>query len=384
MPDRSYIDKRDSRGRRARSQSVGAIARSYDVSRWTDPEAFAMSRARDLYERLVHGGEAEVLSFINQPVTEELFLDYKQSADNGQGRALDQIDRNNLAKAISGFGNSEGGVIIWGVRCKPDPVRGDVPDKPVPLADPVKFKSLLEQATSGLTVPPHTRVQHHAIPPSFVVSLIPEGLHPPYQTVPELSYYIRSGSNFARAPHGVLAGLFGRKPQPSVKTYWFVADKAEYVERGSARTQLSVMLRNFGLGIASNVFCNVSIRSHPGSNCQIEFQPSLDTESWSGQLILKHTIQMTMRPGVVIAPEQDAMPVTFNIILRNPLEREFIIEGMCGCADAEPHRFHFRAELLDMVNATDQLFRTPPDAIELPSLLRKFNSLFYKQIPGAA
>ena len=36
-----------------------------------------MSRARDLYDRLVAGGEAEVLSFIAQPVTEELFLDYK-------------------------------------------------------------------------------------------------------------------------------------------------------------------------------------------------------------------------------------------------------------------------------------------------------------------
>lgn len=320
------------------------------------------------------------MSFINQPVTEELFLDYKQSADNGQGRTLDQTDRNNLAKAISGFGNSEGGVIIWGVRCKPDSIRGDVPDKPVPLADPVKFKSLLEQATTGLTVPPHTRVLHSAIPPGFVVSLIPEGLHPPYQTVPELSYYIRSGSNFARAPHGVLAGLFGRKPQPSIKTHWFVADQAEYIERGATKTQLSVMLRNFGLGIASSVFCNVSVKSHPGRACNIEFKPSLDKESWSGQLILNQTMQMTMRAGVIIAPEQDAMPMSFDITLRNPLERDFFIEGMCGCADAEPHRFQFRAELLDMINATDQLFRAPPDAVELPSLLRKFNPLFYKQI----
>jgi hypothetical protein len=42
-----------------------------------------MSRAQDLFDRLVAGGEAEVLSFIAQPVTEELFLDYKRSADGG-------------------------------------------------------------------------------------------------------------------------------------------------------------------------------------------------------------------------------------------------------------------------------------------------------------
>ena len=98
-----------------------------------------MSRAQDLYDRLVAGGEAEVLSFIAQPVTEELFLDYKRSADNGQGRTLHDIDKNNLAKAISGFGNSEGGVILWGVDCRQDPKKGDIPEKPVPLGDPVRF-----------------------------------------------------------------------------------------------------------------------------------------------------------------------------------------------------------------------------------------------------
>lgn len=45
-----------------------------------------MSRAQDLFDRLVGGGEAEVLSFIAESVTEELFLDYKRSADSGAGK----------------------------------------------------------------------------------------------------------------------------------------------------------------------------------------------------------------------------------------------------------------------------------------------------------
>src|ERR1700683_3055693 len=112
-----------------------------------------MSRAQDLFDRLVQGDEAEVLSFINQSVTEELFLDYKRSADDGAGTALHNKDRANLGRAISGFGNSEGGVIVWGVDCRSDPTRGDIPTKPVRIQNPTRFKSLLEQATSGLTVP---------------------------------------------------------------------------------------------------------------------------------------------------------------------------------------------------------------------------------------
>ena len=66
-----------------------------------------MSRAQDLFDRLVNGGEKEVLSFIDTPITEELFLDYKRSSDDGSGSSLHNKDRANLSKAISGFGNSE-------------------------------------------------------------------------------------------------------------------------------------------------------------------------------------------------------------------------------------------------------------------------------------
>ena len=107
-----------------------------------------MSRAQDLFDRLVQGGEPEVLSFISQPVTEELFLDYKRSADNGAGKTLNNKDRANLAKAISGFGNSEGGVILWGVDCRNDPVLGDIPSSAMQIHNPMRFKSWLEQATS--------------------------------------------------------------------------------------------------------------------------------------------------------------------------------------------------------------------------------------------
>jgi predicted HTH transcriptional regulator len=44
----------------------------------------------------------------------ELF--YKRVTKEGVSPMLEQSDRENLARAISGFGNSEGGIIIWGCR----------------------------------------------------------------------------------------------------------------------------------------------------------------------------------------------------------------------------------------------------------------------------
>src|SRR5262249_32477059 len=147
--------------------------------------------------------------------------DFKESGDQGAGGRLHDDDWKNLAKAISGFGNSEGGVIVWGVKCRSDPVRGDVPSGKVPIQKPKRFVSWLESAVSGCTVPAHRGVEHHAITDAtgssgFVATLIPRSHVTPLQSIKPagtLQFYMRAGSSFLPVPHAVLAGMFGRVPQ---------------------------------------------------------------------------------------------------------------------------------------------------------------------------
>jgi hypothetical protein len=86
-----------------------------------------MGRAEEIFEKIKDQGEAAIDEFILVRQSEELYLDFKRSADNGRGpRVLHENDRNNLAKAVSGFGNSEGGVIVWGVDTSVDGDSADV------------------------------------------------------------------------------------------------------------------------------------------------------------------------------------------------------------------------------------------------------------------
>jgi len=94
--------------------------------------------------------------FIEDRAAESLFLDFKRSSNNGVGKKLSQNDRSNLARAISGFGNSEGGVILWGIDCRNDENFADVAQAKFPLEDAQKFASWLEGAVSSSTIPPHT------------------------------------------------------------------------------------------------------------------------------------------------------------------------------------------------------------------------------------
>ena len=73
-----------------------------------------MGRAEELFLRIKTRGAAEVHDMIGERFVEELFLDYKRSSTRLPARKLSDEDRKNLAKAIAGFGNSEGGVVVWG------------------------------------------------------------------------------------------------------------------------------------------------------------------------------------------------------------------------------------------------------------------------------
>src|SRR6266545_1698949 len=102
-----------------------------------------MGRAEELFASLKARGEAVIDEMIAEKRSEGLFLDFKRSGDNGVGASLHADDWKNLAKAISGFGNSEGGVVLWGVDCKADPLLGDIPTAKVAIADPARFVSRL-------------------------------------------------------------------------------------------------------------------------------------------------------------------------------------------------------------------------------------------------
>ena len=66
-----------------------------------------MLRAEDIFEKLIYFGEDALNEFIMERQTEELFLDFKQATSTGKhGWSLSTDDRRNLAKCISGFGNS--------------------------------------------------------------------------------------------------------------------------------------------------------------------------------------------------------------------------------------------------------------------------------------
>ncbi len=291
-----------------------------------------MGRAEDLFCRIKEKGEAAIDAFILDRQSEELFLDFKRSADNGNGTKLHDGDRKNLAKAISGFGNSEGGVIVWGVDCRDDGANGDVAQCKVPIENPKRFLSRLEGAVSGCTVPAHPQIRHYAVDAGmtnagFVATYIPKSYLAPHQTVNSCQYYMRAGSNFSPVPHAVLSGLFGRPPQPFVFHNWIYA-LPEIKNDKTVHFSLNLALCNGGPGIVQDLYINTKIFLPTGES--EKFYNHTDKENWSGSLGLGHIFSLISNDGFRLPPGAVAHPYSIELYFRPPFQSPLIYDFTFG------------------------------------------------------
>ncbi len=299
-----------------------------------------MDRSEDIYRKLVDEGVTAIDEFIATRKSEELFLDFKRSSDNGSGSRLSQIDRNNLAKAISGFGNSEGGVIIWGVDCSIDHNGADVARFKVPIVNVTRFCSWIEGVISGCTVPPHNSVKNQTIIESngngYVITHIPKSNYAPHQMVGKLQYYIRAGSDFVPTPHQVLSGMFGRRPQPNVIINFLVNPLK--IQGDTLIFQCGFLLRNKGPGIAKDPYLNCIILGFVSPNSQLSFDTP-DLQTWTGTWSLGCHISMISKPEIRIPPDAHLQPTILNFVFSRPFNSDLKLEGTYGCSNSQSNKF---------------------------------------------
>ncbi len=220
-----------------------------------------MTRAADLFEMVQAGGLAAVERLVADQTFEELFLEFKTVRTGSGDTRLHDHDRNHYRKAVCGFANSEGGVIVWGIDCR-DVGAGDVAQGFAPVENPRRFASWLEGATSACTVPPVPGVRSTVIEASqgsgFVVTYIPQSTTAPHQMAGEGRYIIRAGSDFVPAPHGVVAGLFGKPPHPSLGIN-FISHTVSPTADDGVELNLTFMLVNLGQVVCEDVFLSLFV-----------------------------------------------------------------------------------------------------------------------------
>jgi Putative DNA-binding domain len=215
------------------------------------------STLRDLFNTLSF---ADVQTFFKEGREEDLHLDFKLV----KGAELkDREDRRTFARAVSGFGNSDGGLIVWGVDARKNEDGIDCACDAPGVAGVKRFVAKLNEYTGSVVNPTLVGIDHRPIVSDqksdhgYVVTFVPVSDSGPHMAkLGDDRYYRRSGSNFVKMEHFEIADMFGRRPRPKL----VLLHKARgYRSRGRSQmeAQVELSLENVGRGSARAPYLSI-------------------------------------------------------------------------------------------------------------------------------
>lgn len=186
---------------------------------------------------------------------EDLYVDYKAK----QNPTVPTVDKNFqevLSKAISGFANADGGVVVLGV---------DAPQDKAPtlkLISPIndfeqEVNSYIPRSTSFPVAGVETKkILFQGQSGGVILVYVPKSDFAPHRSMKDSRYYQRIGDSSMPMEHYQVADMFGRRYQPRLTLY--VEASSDVNVRGCVN--LLVGIKNVGVAIAKYLYLSVDER----------------------------------------------------------------------------------------------------------------------------
>lgn len=218
--------------------------------------------AWDLYQQFVLEGEARVNRAIETKESEGVYLDFKASKDPDTRQPTSTLTpkgEEHLAKLISAFANTLGGVIVWGVAEQNK--RAAVPE---PIPDVAMFVRALETAVPKCAAPAVIGVRSHPIfvgggSSGYAVTYVPRG-HTAHQCVNggAYNYWNRNAESTTVLDHVRVEALIMSRARPEL-TLFISSSRVRIRMDGIQYLAVTLGVQNAGSVVARDVALSVSM-----------------------------------------------------------------------------------------------------------------------------
>lgn len=251
-----------------------------------------MDQAKNLLNTIISDGYESFVRLLGQE--ENLFIDFKVKNDSNIPGAQGE-DYKVYSKALSGFSNSSGGIIVWGVNCREVKDSADIAQDLKPIKSVMKFLTDLNKRTHQSIFPMNEGIENHVITiPNneeygFVITYIPESNLPPHRSN-DHSYYARSGSSFYRIEHYQLADMFGKRQKPNLEIYYTIRGNGNF-RANSVRTSVTIGIRNNGRYLA--IYPAIRIKT----NHLLELSKGYDPQAYALLKRIQESSATTLEKG---------------------------------------------------------------------------------------
>lgn len=283
--------------------------------------------ARAIYEQYKSD---DAITRINGMVGQEFenhLLDFKEMRTDTKGD-LAESDRTIYSIALSGFANSDGGVIVWGVECKPTSQDGrDVVQALKPIKPLSKLIYALRRLEPSMTSPAISGIDHVVIEETkdsdsgFIATYIPKIESLPVMAMGKETQrlYYRGSHSFSYMPHWMLADKFSRRPQAKLELDWYIHDES------ADGVRLQLVVKNVGKGLA--LYTGFTLRGNR--------LVSLDDFSFPASDFYndrrKNEIVGWSEIGSALHPRQYILIAALNFPLRGPDVKDRIVSFNLSC-----------------------------------------------------
>lgn len=250
------------------------------------------------------GAMPGIRQLLTDRVKENIYLELK-TKKNRSTPELDDSDSWQFSRALSGFANSDGGVLVWGVETDKE----DRASKLKPIAAVSDFEARLKKSLLNSVQPFVDGVRMESILENdgtgsgYLKVLIPRSDKAPHRAMrADREYFRRSTEGFYRLEHFDLEDALGRRPHPSlVMTVKLVPRAGE-----DPQEEVRFALRNEGRGIARYVgaWCEFSgevaiAATNPGWNNDTNLNEGRPVVSYIDNIGVIHAVPITASIGGV-------------------------------------------------------------------------------------
>lgn len=292
------------------------------------------------YQHILDKLEKEKESGLESIIGDEVecyFLDYKKVVEDFSNKTSLGNYWDALSKAISGFGNGLGGVLIFGIEDKPI-------KSLVPFSGFKNFEKIVNEFVSKSTNPHHECVKTFSLVSSldnskgYVIVEIPQSMNRPLQVVSNRflhRYFYRSGESHVDIPHDVIAGMLGKKI-PSKLIYLMSTTKFSDITRPNPDLfSFDILIKNVGSTVIRDIWFNLNVGIPDISVMTGNF-----SDKFAGS-VFNNSTSLVSVDGYKLPPQGLTSPVSLQMIKRKlEANKDYHLYFTFGCEGSKLYEFN--------------------------------------------
>ena len=206
----------------------------------------------------------EINRMLEEGQEENIHIEFKTVNHPVYNNDNKDYDRKNLSLTLSGFSNSNGGIIVWGVVAKKNKDGIDVASDRKPILELTKFLNTLNRLEGQAVTPSITGVQHKKIEEKddvgYIITYVPKSYSAPHMAnFASKYYYKRLGDSFFQCEHYDIMDILGRKKSPVLEIGVSKPTVARYLRETEVTWILSIA--NIGQILAKFPLIHVKLNS---------------------------------------------------------------------------------------------------------------------------